>query len=447
MKITASDEFLTAVSSGNNEPEWLRAYRIKSLSKFFALPYEQEELFKKYVERENEFYTDGKDYVYELPMNKKVGAVPNADNLSFITSGFAYSKYQEEQGITIRDIIPAAKRIPEFRNLIVSHPTDKLQAFNDAVFNAGVVVCLNQNKILKEPVRLISFLDKDKSVLSTKNVIIAEDGSELHVVEEIYSSPGVSGFFGENLEVHIGRDAKVNVTIIQNLGSGIVASLNRDIDTRGAVTVSSIELGGSAIRYRLNSRLVEPNATSDMYEAFFGDKTQRLDSLSRLIHVSRATQSRFFSRGVLRDSSSSSLKGVIKIEKEAKNSYAYLSEHSLTLSKKAKSNAVPSLEIKTDDVKATHSASSQPIDTDKLFYLMSRGLTPAEAEREISIGYIDQVMAHIPSQSLKSHILKMIGHKWDRVDASPLPAEIDDYLADSVLKETVFAGHYKYKTT
>ena len=69
-----------------------------------------------------------------------------------------------------------------------------------------------------------------------------------------------------------------------------------------------------------------------------------------------------------------------------------MSESSLLLSKDAKNISVPSLEIENNDLKAYHSASSEPINKNILFYLMSRGLEKKEATKVITIGFMSQFL-------------------------------------------------------
>ena len=85
-------------------------------------------------------------------------------------------------------------------------------------------------------------------------------------------------------------------------------------------------------------------------------------------------------------------KGVIRQGDNAYNSYTYLSESSLLLSKDAKNISVPSLEIENNELKAYHSASSEPVNKNALFYLMSRGLEKEEATKVITIGFMSQFL-------------------------------------------------------
>ncbi len=106
-------------------------------------------------------------------------------------------------------------------------------------------------------------------------------------------------------------------------------------------------------------------------------------------------------------------KGVIRQEKLATNSYAYLSEDSLILDKNAKSISVPSLEIETNELKAYHSASSQPLDKELLFYVMSRGLSRSSAIKMVATGFIESTFDRAENPVFMDELKNSIENKME----------------------------------
>jgi Fe-S cluster assembly scaffold protein SufB len=125
----------------------------------------------------------------------------------------------------------------------------------------------------------------------------------------------------------------------------------------------------------MDSVLDGPGSTAEDVEIVFGSESQRFDVVTDLTHQSTHTTGHVLARGVLRDSARAIFKGMIRISEGAKNSNSYLAEHAMILSKKARADAIPGLEIFTNEVKATHSGSVSQVDEEQIFYLMSRGLT------------------------------------------------------------------------
>ena len=183
-------------------------------------------------------------------------------------------------------------------------------------------------------------------------------------------------------------------------------------------------------------------------ELVFGENKQNFDIVSDLSHQSSDTKGTALTKGVFRDDSSSIFKGMIKIDEGAKNSESYLAEHSLLLGKGARANAVPGLEIKTNDVKATHSASVAQIDAEQLFYLNTRCLSYAEAERTIIEGFLEPLSRKMSFQ-VRAWIAYLIESKWENKELS---INTDEELAKFVeIEETRYnenaeiEQHYKYR--
>ena len=68
---------------------------------------------------------------------------------------------------------------------------------------------------------------------------------------------------------------------------------------------------------------------------------------------------------------------------------SFLTEKILLLSDEARAEAVPDLEIESDDVKCSHAATISKIPEEQLFYLMSRGLSKFEGESMIVEGFLE----------------------------------------------------------
>src|SRR2546422_2035713 len=84
----------------------------------------------------------------------------------------------------------------------------------------------------------------------------------------------------------------------------------------------------------------------------------------------------------------------------------------MILSKKARADAIPGLEIFTNEVKATHSGSVSQVDEEQIFYLMSRGLTHSEAQRMVILGFLHPAVKRMPLRSVRAVIQFLIDEKW-----------------------------------
>lgn len=105
-------------------------------------------------------------------------------------------------------------------------------------------------------------------------------------------------------------------------------------------------------------------------------------------HKAPHTRAETILKGVARDESLMQIKGKIVIDEDCGDSQSFLTERILLLSETAKAEAVPDLEIKTDDVKCSHAASISSIPEEHLFYLQSRGINRSEAEEMVVEGFL-----------------------------------------------------------
>ena len=96
--------------------------------------------------------------------------------------------------------------------------------------------------------------------------------------------------------------------------------------------------------------------------------------------------------------------GVGHIVKGAKGADAQQESRVLMLSDKARSDANPILLIDENDVTAGHAASIGQVDPEDMYYLMSRGLDLADAQRLVVEASFNPVLDRIPDEDLKTEI-------------------------------------------
>jgi hypothetical protein len=106
-------------------------------------------------------------------------------------------------------------------------------------------------------------------------------------------------------------------------------------------------------------------------------------------------------------------RGLVRIEPEARKTIAVISEHAMLLSKGARSDTIPILEILCRDVKATHSTSVAPVDPEKVFYLESRGMPRSDAIRMIGEGFLSYVYDRAPVAGLRDFLYPSLSTRWD----------------------------------
>jgi Fe-S cluster assembly protein SufD len=134
--------------------------------------------------------------------------------------------------------------------------------------------------------------------------------------------------------------------------------------------------------------LVGPGAEANLVSVFQTKGKENLELSVIIHHKSPHTRAETTMKGVARDQSRIKFSGKIIIDPDCGGSQSFLTERILLLSPEAKAEAVPDLEILTDDVRCSHAASVSNIPEEHIFYLQARGLNRAKAEEMIVEGFL-----------------------------------------------------------
>jgi Fe-S cluster assembly protein SufD len=138
---------------------------------------------------------------------------------------------------------------------------------------------------------------------------------------------------------------------------------------------------------------------------FFGNRDQAFDFRTLQDHVGPHTTSDLLFKGALRDLAKSVYVGVVRVEHEARGSSSNQANRNLLLSERAKATSEPILEILNNDIlRCSHGATVGPVDPEHLFYLESRGIPHAVAERMLVQGFLGEVLDRLPVAQLRDAV-------------------------------------------
>ena len=128
-------------------------------------------------------------------------------------------------------------------------------------------------------------------------------------------------------------------------------------------------------------------------------------------HISPECTTDLMFKGALANNARAVYRGMIHLEPGAQKTDAYQQNRTLLLSKNARVDSIPGLEILANDVRCTHGATAGQIDPTILFYLMSRGLTEFQAKKMIMDGFFEEVILHFGLESVIEPLRKQIDGK------------------------------------
>ncbi|MBI5754263.1 SufD family Fe-S cluster assembly protein [Candidatus Peregrinibacteria bacterium] len=161
-------------------------------------------------------------------------------------------------------------------------------------------------------------------------------------------------------------------------------------------------------KQRLTFEFKEENATLHFLAIMIGKNKEKFPLETVSVHKNRNTRAYYTLKSALFDESEVDYTGNLKIEKNSHSTDCYLAHHTLMLSKNAKTNSVPCLEIETDDVKAGHAATIGNIDEELTFYLESRGLDKKSAKILLIKNFLESELKHIPDEKSQKSLIEKI---------------------------------------
>jgi FeS assembly protein SufD len=462
-------DYINNITKEKREPTWLSEMRREAFSKYTALPAEVSPLYSKYSDvnrlrpesiqlsdQTTRFHPYEELYDRLKEPEQGVSVVRIGSSINHLTIPEKFT----QMGIIVLDLQEAViKHEDLIRNQLIKnqidYSEDKFLALEASAFQSGLFIYIPKNVVIEDPIRIINSLPDDGSSAISRFIVLADIGSKATIVEEIYApqmkSNGVQQAYFELIEPHVGANAHLEIVTLQAMSRNTINFSNRKafVERDGKMSWYLGMFGAELSRYKVDSVMKGPGASAEDVEIIFGIGNQSFDVTSNLIHYGMNSRGRVLVKSVMKDTSKSLFKGMIRIRKDAKASESYLAGHAILLDKGAKSDAIPGLEIETNEVKATHSASVAQLDESQIFYLMSRGLNREGAKREIVSGFLEPLSRKM-GPTIRAWINYLIENKWSGKSLMLKTDEAMEQILEvekSRYRETqdIFEKHYKYR--
>ncbi len=250
-------------------------------------------------------------------------------------------------------------------------------------------------------------------------VVHAGQGAHADVVEIHVGPDGVRHLSVPVTELVVDRDATVQHSVIQLLGADAwqIGRLASRVDQGATLRSGTAAFGGDYSRLRIDTELAGRGAHGDLYAGYFGSGTQLLDFRTFQDHAAPDTTSNLLFKGALDEKGASVYTGLIKIRPEARGSQAFQTNRNLKLSDDAWAESVPNLEIENNEVQCSHASAVGPIDAEQRFYLESRGVPTARADRLIVKGVFDEVFDALALGVYEPVVRAALDHELERTMA------------------------------
>ena len=344
------------------------------------------------------------------------------DNLKFIQMGTQTVLEQlpadlAEQGVVFTDFHSALEEIPELVEKhfmsAVKYDEDKLAAYHTAYFNSGAVLYVPDNVEIDQPIEGIFYQDSESDVPFNKHIlIIAGKHSKVSYLErlETYGEGSVPVTANITVEVIAQAGAQIKFSAIDRLGENVTAYISRrgKLDNDAMIDWAIGVMNEGNVVADFDSDLYGNGSHADMKVVALssGKQVQGIDT--RVTNYGCNSIGNILQHGVILEKGTLTFNGIGHIIKGAKGADAQQESRVLMLSDQARSDANPILLIDENDVTAGHAASIGQVDPEDMYYLMSRGLDKATAERLVVRGFLGSVIVEIPVKEVRDEMIENI---------------------------------------
>jgi Fe-S cluster assembly protein SufD len=247
-----------------------------------------------------------------------------------------------------------------------------------------------------------------------KILVILEQGAEATLLSETASTMADGrGLHCGSIELIVEQGARLRYVNLQNWGHEVwhFAHQKANVGREGHLQWTIGALGGKLAKVNQHVALVGPDAEVQVNGVMFTEGKQHLSYNTLQHHMAPYCRSDLLYKAALQDRSRTVWRGMIKVDKVAQRTDSYQRNDNLMLSRDARADSIPGLEIEADDVRCTHGATAGRVDAEQIFYCMCRGLSRYEAMHMIVEGFFHGVYDRIAVEAVRETLSRAVERK------------------------------------
>ncbi len=305
--------------------------------------------------------------------------------------------------------------IKKYYGKIAKTDKDGTVAFNTTFAQDGFFLYVPEGVKLEKPIQLINVMRADVDLMAnSRNLIIIEKGAQAQVLVCGHTIDRKKFLANRVTEVFVGEDAHYEHYKLENTSTDMtnIGSLFVQQQAASEVLINEVTLHNGQTRNNVRIDLLGEHAQTTLCGMAIGDKKQHIDNHTFINHAVPNCKSKELYKYVLDDSSRGAFAGKILVAKDAQKTEALQTNKNICITREARMNTKPQLEIYADDVKCSHGATVGQLNDEALFYLRSRGIPEAEARMLLMFAFVDDVIEYINLPALKDNIRFLVEKRF-----------------------------------
>lgn len=416
-------ETVTEISKYKGEPDWMLEIRQKAYKSFVKqtnpkwgpdlsfIDFDDYTYYKKESQKTEQKWEDVPDSIKET--FEKLG-IPEAerDFLGGVTTQFESEvvyhntlKELEAQGVIFCDTDTAVREYPElvreYFGKVIPYSDNKYAALNTAVWSGGSFIYIPKGVKIEKPLQSYFRINSERMGQFERTLIVVEEEASLYYVEgctaPIYSKDSLHAGL---VEIYVKDGGYCRYSAIQNWSNNIL-----NLVTKRAICYKNAHMEwidgniGSMINMKYPACILAGDgAKGTTISIAFAGNGQYQDTGAKMIHLAPNTTSTVISKSICRGGGVVNYRGTVKHGNNADNAKSHVECDTIILDDISKSDTIPTNIVLNNTARIEHEATVSKVSEEQMFYLMSRGLTEAQALEMIIMGFIEPFSKELPME-------------------------------------------------
>ena len=416
-----SEELIREISKKKNEPEWMLEFRLNAYHKFLELDnpkfgpqldidFDNINYYKKVGNNETNWDNVSCDIRNKF---KALGVIDAEEkHLSGVTNQYEseviYHSGKDElsdKGVIFLSSDDALKNheelFKEYFNNLVKYDENKYTALNGALWSGGSFIYIPPYTKLDRPLQSYFRIDSVALGQFERTIIIVDEGAELSYIEGCTAmSHSANSLHAGVVEIYVKDKAKCKYSTIQNWSKDVYNLVTKRaiVGASGLMEWVDGNIGSKVTMKYPACILMGDGAIGNSISIAYAKEGQVLDAGAKMIHIGKNTRSNIVSKSIAEGGGTANYRGTTKITSGAENSFASIKCDTIMLDDNSVSDTIPDNVVNNDSSILEHEATVSKISEEKLFYLMSKGLTENKAKELLVMGFIGDFKNELPME-------------------------------------------------